>query len=81
MLTGYWLESEYWANPTDSANNGHLEWTEYTNISDSDLWMRRGLRDFVCPFWQPQTIDLLFDTITSWDTGGARSHSSNGSTC
>ncbi|MBI9077952.1 MAG: hypothetical protein JEZ02_21310, partial [Desulfatibacillum sp.] len=63
--------SDYYGDdrPSDIIGDGHLEFRDpaHYKVSDSEMWTRRLFRDGIKPYWQPQTLGLLFDTLTSWD--------------
>lgn len=57
--------------PTDVMYDGHSDFASHSPVSDTEMWVRRMYRDTIQPHWQPTTLGLLFDTLTSWDTAAA----------
>ena len=46
----------------------------HTSVSDSEAWLRRLYRDGIRPYW-PAAVNIMCDTITSWDTTTCGDHS------
>jgi hypothetical protein len=55
--------------PTDTVNDGLLDFASHDPISDTEMWTRRMYRDTIRKYWQPSTLGLFFDTLSSWDPG------------
>ncbi len=66
--------------PTDAVDDGHLDFLSHSPVSDVEMWTRRMYRDIIQPYYQPATLGLLFDTLTSWDTAAAGDYPLNSST-
>ncbi|MBP7570673.1 MAG: lamin tail domain-containing protein, partial [Acidobacteria bacterium] len=45
----------------------------HTYVSDSEMWLRRLYRDGIYPYW-PATVNIICDTITSWDGSTCGDH-------
>ncbi|WP_300670964.1 C25 family cysteine peptidase [Desulfoluna sp.] len=71
LLTGSKLNDVYSGEdrPTDLMTDGLLQFREPSDrtVSDAEMWVRRLYRDHIQPLHKPDTLGLLFDTLTSWD--------------
>ena len=71
LLMGTQLRTTYQGDdrPSDIIGDGYPEFRDdaHYEVSDSEMWTRRIYRDNIEPNWEPQTLGLLFDTLTSWD--------------
>jgi len=91
MLTGLKLWTTYYAvdpnysnqdsRPSDTNNDGHLQYRDanHPSVSDAEMWTRRKFRDKVQNYgWTASQIGMMFDTITSWDTTTAGDYTGGG---
>jgi uncharacterized repeat protein (TIGR01451 family) len=71
LLMGTQLRTTYWNDdrPSDIIGDGYPEFRNphHPSVSDSEMWTRRMYRDSIAPNWQPGTLGLAFDTLTTWD--------------
>ena len=62
--------------PSDDVTiDGHVGFRDATHpsVSDSEAWLRRLYRDGIRSYW-PATVNIMCDTITSWDSSTAGDH-------
>jgi len=60
------------ARPTDTMDDGHLQFAEHDPVSDAEIWGRRFYRDRLQAYeWNADPLVLFMDTLTSWDSAGA----------
>ncbi len=64
--------------PTDVVTDGYSNFASHSPISDTEMWTRRLYRDTVQKYWQPTTLALFFDTLTTWDIGTSGNYGLNG---
>lgn len=74
MLTGTLLDFKYINDnpsylpiPSDLFNDGHLQFTNRSVVSDAEVITRRQYRDFVQTNGNAYSVGCLLDTLTSWD--------------
>ncbi len=77
LIAGHTLWDTYSGTdrPDDAVDDGHLGFQDHSPVNDAEMWGRRLYRDHIQAHgWQPGTLKLFFNTITSWDTGTAGDH-------